>query len=536
MTILLGKKEEELTLVHEYFKPQLLNIPFLEDNDEIIWVKAQPKRLPRPLSAIAVCVFYYSPGQPAAARKAFWEKLQESTDYVQRTHPYFGVVMLGDANELDSKSLARSLNLKTLVDFPTTKGNTSLDVILSNLSEYYQNPSKLAPLGGSYHYMLQWNPLEKVKIKYSVTEVTSRPITDHGLLQFGDWITGENWVAVSSAKDLDSQVEEFHNKVNSKFLECFPERKTKFCSSDKPYVNSKIKQLIKHKLHLIRKGQVNQAKQLANQIKWKIKKAQANYYENEVDHLLESKPSQFFSKVKSLTGKSSQPVDFMKDEPLEKTANDLNAHFASIVQSYPPLPPEDPPVSLTTPSDDNLIADISSAIIIRKLSSLKRTSVAPFDIPVALIKAFAKELSFPLQIIFNNITKTGYFPKKWKKGFITPIPKKGAANDFSGVRPITVTSVFSRIYESFVAAWLKKYLLKVTDRKQFGNIPKCSTVHYLVNLIDFILKHLDEPGKWINLIAIDFRKAFDLFDHKILLEKMAEKIYPALLLKSSRAS
>jgi hypothetical protein len=148
----LGKKGGGImTLVHEYFKPQLLNIPFLEDNDEIIWVKAQPKRLPRPLSAIAMCVFYYSPGQPAAARKAFWEKLQESTDYVQR----FGVVMLGDANELDSKSLARSLNLKTLVDFPTTKGNTSLDVILTNLSEYYQNPSKLAPLGGSYHYMLQ---------------------------------------------------------------------------------------------------------------------------------------------------------------------------------------------------------------------------------------------------------------------------------------------------------------------------------------------------------------------------------------------
>jgi hypothetical protein len=60
--------------------------------------------------------------------------------------------------------------------------------------------------------MLQWNPLEKVKIKYSVTKVNSRPITDHGLLHLGDWMTGENWVAVSSAKDLDSQVEEFHNK------------------------------------------------------------------------------------------------------------------------------------------------------------------------------------------------------------------------------------------------------------------------------------------------------------------------------------
>jgi hypothetical protein len=148
------------------------------------------------------------------ARKDFWEKLQELTDYVQRTHPYFGVEMLGDANKLDSKLLTRSLNLKTLVDFPTTKESTSLDAILSNLSKYYQNPSKLAPLGGSYHYMLQWNPLEKVKIKYSVTKATSRPITDHGLLQFGDWITGENWFEVCSAKDLDFQVEEFHNKVN----------------------------------------------------------------------------------------------------------------------------------------------------------------------------------------------------------------------------------------------------------------------------------------------------------------------------------
>jgi hypothetical protein len=47
----------------------------------------------------------------------------------------------------------------------------------------------------------------------------------------------------------------------------------------------------------------------------------------------------------------------------------------------------------------NLMFQRSISAIRKKLLFLKRSLVVPFDVPVALTKAFAKELSFPLHVI-----------------------------------------------------------------------------------------------------------------------------------------
>ena len=52
---------------------------------------------------------------------------------------------------------------------------------------------------------------------------------------------------------------------------------------------------------------------------------------------------------------------------------------------------------------------------------------------------------------------------------MTPIQKKGAEEGFNGVRPITLTSVFSKLYESFLTDWLKSESEELIDPKQFGN-------------------------------------------------------------------
>jgi len=76
---------------------------------------------------------------------------------------------------------------------------------------------------------------------------------------------------------------------------------------------------------------------------------------------------------------------------------------------------------------------------------------------------------------------------------------------------------------SFLAGWLKKQVIELIDPRQFGNMPKKSTAHYLASMLDTILKQLDEPGRWINLIAIDLKKAFDLICHSALIKKFLSK-------------
>ena len=100
---------------------------------------------------------------------------------------------------------------------------------------------------------------------------------------------------------------------------------------------------------------------------------------------------------------------------------------------------------------------------------------------------------------------SGQYTQNSKKGFIAPIPKKGAPCNFSGEWPITMTSIFSTIYESFIAGWLKTSILHKIDPQKLGNIPKSSIRHYLASLLQKILKYLDKPERWVNLIAIDLK-------------------------------
>jgi retron-type reverse transcriptase len=116
-------------------------------------------------------------------------------------------------------------------------------------------------------------------------------------------------------------------------------------------------------------------------------------------------------------------------------------------------------------------------------------------------------------------------------GYVTPIPKKDAELNFDDVRSITLTPLLSKMYESFVANWLKAEVEPLLDPHQYGNRKNTSNSHYLVSLLHFIFKHVDEPGKWLNLIIIDFKKGFDLIGHNILISKLliVFKVNPAVV-------
>ena len=197
-----------------------------------------------------------------------------------------------------------------------------------------------------------------------------------------------------------------------------------------------------------------------------------DYYQKVVSHLLDSKPGQRYKKIKQMTGKMQTGQDFGYDEPNKQNADCLNTHLAAILQSLPPLNLEDFPHSSPDLMDFPIITEFQVRL---KFMKLKRTSITPLSIPVALIKAFPEFLSTRLTLIFNKIAMSGQYPRNWKKGFITSIPKKGAPCDFTGLWPIMMTSIFSKIYERFIAGWLKTFILHKIDPQQYGNILKSST-------------------------------------------------------------
>ena len=59
------------------------------------------------------------------------------------------------------------------------------------------------------------------------------------------------------------------------------------------------------------------------------------------------------------------------------------------------------------------------------------------------------------------------------------------------------------------------------DCAQCGNRRGRSTTHYLVDLVPFVLTEA-ERGRYVNLLAIDFSKAFDKVDVTVALQKLLD--------------
>ena len=78
--------------------------------------------------------------------------------------PNCGFIILGDFNKLNTSRLRTGYDLKQLVNFPT-RGNNTLDIVLTNLNAFFDQPTKCAPFGLSDHMSIEVRPVERRNIQ-----------------------------------------------------------------------------------------------------------------------------------------------------------------------------------------------------------------------------------------------------------------------------------------------------------------------------------------------------------------------------------
>ena len=64
-------------------------------------------------------------------------------------------------------------------------------------------------------------------------------------------------------------------------------------------------------------------------------------------------------------------------------------------------------------------------------------------------------------------------------------------------------------------------MLEKLGSDQFGCIPGTSTIHALVSMFHNWAKATDGTGNDVRVLVMDYRKAFDLIDHKLLMAKLS---------------
>ncbi|KAK4830237.1 hypothetical protein QYF61_009304 [Mycteria americana] len=117
---------------------------------------------------------------------------------------------------------------------------------------------------------------------------------------------------------------------------------------------------------------------------------------------------------------------------------------------------------------------------------------------------------------------TGEVPDNWRLADVMPNYKKSWKEDLGNYRPVSLTSVPGKIMDRFILSALNRHVQASQgirpSQHWFMKGRSC-----LTNLISFYdqVTHLVDEGKAVDVICLDFSKAFNTVSHSILLEKLA---------------
>ena len=208
-------------------------------------------------------------------------------------------------------------------------------------------------------------------------------------------------------------------------------------------------------------------------------------------------------------------------------AESFNDYFARIGYKMAESisePPQKLPISqLHTYSANSFFMFPSStdevAQLIENLNDKK--TVRSNDVETRFIKYSKSIISPIISDLFNLCVNKGVFPNCLKIAEIIPIYKKSDINKATNYRPIALLSQFNKLMEKMIFSRLYSYLEKkqLLNDNQYGFRPNSSTAFAISSLYDKLIKNIDN-GLFSCCVFLDFSKAFDTVDHKILLWKL----------------
>ena len=145
----------------------------------------------------------------------------------------------------------------------------------------------------------------------------------------------------------------------------------------------------------------------------------------------------------------------------------------------------------------------------------------PDNVSPRLLARIAEQIAKPVHRIFKKSLEEGILPLEWKSAAVSPIHKSGNKNDPANYRPISLTSQLCKVLESLMSDQIVRHLEnnQLIGETQHGFRKGRSCLTNILSFLDKVTSSIDS-GSSIDVVFLDFAKAFDKVPHQRLLSKL----------------
>ena len=200
-------------------------------------------------------------------------------------------------------------------------------------------------------------------------------------------------------------------------------------------------------------------------------------------------------------------------------ADAFNEHFVNIAESITKDIPKVAPPVVKEMDYSMFLSEVTENEVEKIIDNLEKKASSGDDlINNIIVKTSKNETVEILTYLINRSFDEGIFPVSLKKAKVIPLHKDGSKTDVNNYRPISLLTVWSKIFERVMYNRMYNYMehFSLFYKKQFGFRSKHSTIDALVELTEK-LRCSKQKDKFT--FFLDLKKAFDTLDHDVLLQK-----------------
>lgn len=426
-------------------------------------------------------------------------------------------------------NMINQIGIEQIVDFPTRKDNI-LDLFCTNQPALI---TKIKTIPGiSDHDIVLVDAICKPKrAKQSQHKIYLWKKADLNQMKS---VTNNLVTDLLSEKNINYSINEWWSKlktgINKIIEDNVPSKMTKNKYTN-PWANSDVDKLCKKQRKAFNKAKKSGKKEHKDKYKKikattqrEIRRAQSKYMNEVISPQLKEKPKSFWQYIKGKKTESSGVSPLRGKDGLlysdpNVQSNILNEQFKS---AFTCEDTSNMPDKGSSPYPTMPDIKVNTNGLIKMLKNINpHKATGPDNIPAYFLKNLAEEIAPFLEYFFQKSIDSGNIPTDWKQANVVPIFKKGDKHNAINYRPVSLTAICCKILEHILTSSIRKHLDKnnILHDSQHGFRSKRSCETQLIISIQDLAKSL-ASGDQIDVILLDFSKAFDKVPHQRLIHKL----------------